>query len=112
MDMPKTSKSSTATKSTSDKLPNAHSGPILFHDFIEPMQLSQNSLARAVMVPLRRTNEIELGKRAITADTHLGLCKYFGLTEGFFQRLKNEYDLMLNRIRLQTELTRIHPRAV
>ncbi len=109
--MPKTSKSSITIDPTSDRLPNPHPGLILFHDFIEPMHLSQNSLARAVMVSPRRINEIVLGKRLITADTDLRLCKYFGLSEGFFLRLQNEYDLMLNRIRLQGELTRIHPRA-
>ena len=109
--MPKTPKSSTTTRSDNDVLPNPHPGVILLHDFLEPMQLSQNALARALMVPPRRINEIVLGKRAVTADTDLRLCKYFGLSEGFFLRLQNEYDLMLNRVRLRAELTRIHPRA-
>ena len=109
--MPRTSKSSTITDPHDDMLPNPHPGLILLHDFLEPMQLSQNALARALIVPPRRINEIVLGKRSVTADTDLRLCKYFGLSEGFFLRLQNEYDLMLNRLRLRTELTRIHPRA-
>jgi len=109
--MPKTSKSSTTTDRKSTALANPHPGTILLLDFMEPMQLSQNALARAVMVPPRRINEIVLGKRSITADTDLRLSRYFGLNEGFFLRLQNEYDLMESRAKLASKLELIHPRA-
>ena len=51
------------------KLKNVHPGEVLLEEFIVPMNLSQNAVARAISVPPRRINEIVLGKRAITADT-------------------------------------------
>lgn len=67
---------------------------MLLADFIEPMGLSQNSLARAIGVPPRRINEIVLGKRAITADTDLRLARYFGVSEGFWLGVQADYDLL------------------
>ena len=56
---------------TRKKLPNIHPGEVLFAEFLEPMGLSQNALARAAGVPPRRINEIVLGKRGVSADTAL-----------------------------------------
>jgi len=61
-------------------LPNPHPGEILLEEFLKPMRLSQNALARAVHVPPRRINELVLGKRAVTADTDLRLARYFGIS--------------------------------
>src|SRR5690606_37496024 len=69
------SKSSTATVNK-NWLKNPHPGDILLEEFLKPMALSQNALARAVHVPPRRINEIVLGKRAITADTDLRLARF------------------------------------
>jgi antitoxin HigA-1 len=55
------------------KLPNIHPGEVLREEFLTPMGISQNALARAVSAPPRRINAIVLGKRAITADTALRL---------------------------------------
>src|SRR5579883_3490007 len=71
-------------KAVPDHIPNPTPGEILLHEFLEPMELSQNGLARAIGVPPRRINEIVLGKRAITADTDLRLARYFGLSDGFW----------------------------
>ena len=109
--MPRTSKSSTATDADGGLLPSPHPGSILLAEFIEPMKLSQNALARALDVPPRRINEIVLGKRAVTADTNLRLSRYFGLSEGFFLRLQNEFDLLQGRRRLGAALERIRPWA-
>src|SRR6266478_9280142 len=68
------SKSSTAT-SRSGLLLNPHPGAILLEEFLKPMGLSQNALARAVHVAPRRINEIVLGKRDVTADTDLRLAR-------------------------------------
>lgn len=76
------SKSSTTTP-RNGLLRNPHPGEILLEEFLKPMDLSQNALARAVRVPPRRINEIVLGKRDITADTDLRLARYFGLSEAF-----------------------------
>lgn len=75
------------------KLPNIHPGEVLLEEFLLPMNISQNALARAIGVPPRRINEIVLGKRAITADTALRLAKTFGTSESFWMGLQSDYDL-------------------
>lgn len=102
------SKSSTTT---SEVLPNPHPGEILLEEFIGPMGLSQNGLARAIGVPPRRINEIVLGKRGVTADTDLRLARYFGMSEGFFLGLQADFDLMERRREIGTDLDAIRPRA-
>ncbi|MBB4199630.1 addiction module antidote protein, HigA family [Rhodoblastus sphagnicola] len=97
---------------TADELlPNPTPGEILLEEFLAPMGLSQNALARALNVPPRRINEIVLGKRAITADTDLRLARYFGLSEGFFLGLQADHDLMRRRRQIGDDLRRINPRA-
>lgn len=76
-----------------EKLRNIHPGEILLEEFLKPMELSQNRLAREIGLPPRRINEIVLGKRAITADTALRLARYFGISESFWMRLQADYDL-------------------
>ena len=104
------SKSSTTT-AKSGLLQNPHPGEILLEEFLKPMGLSQNGLARAVHVAPRRINEIVLGKRDITADTDLRLARYFGLSEGFFLGLQMDYDLMQRRREINRDLKAIRPRA-
>jgi antitoxin HigA-1 len=104
------SKSSTTT-SRAGLLSNPHPGEILLEEFLKPMQLSQNALARAVRVAPRRINEIVLGKRDVTADTDLRLARYFGLSEGFFLGLQMDYDLMQRRREIDRDLKAIRPRA-
>jgi addiction module HigA family antidote len=104
------SRSSTIT-TDDERLPNPHPGEILLEDFLKPMGLSQNALARAVHVPPRRINELVLGKRSVTADTDLRLARYFGLSEGVFLGLQNDFDLMERRRQIDAELQSIQPRA-
>lgn len=105
------SRSSTTTEGQA-LLPNPHPGEILLEEFLKPMALSQNALARAIGVPPRRINEIVLGKRAVTADTDLRLARYFGLSEGFFLGLQADHDLMARKREMGQELDRIGPHAV
>jgi addiction module HigA family antidote len=102
------SKSSTTTKEIANPTP----GEILLLEFIEPMGLTQNGLARAIGAPPRRINEIVLGKRAITADTDLRLARYFGLSEGFWLGLQSDHDLLRQRRKIAAELDRIEPRGL
>ena len=102
------SKSSTIT---TDRLPNPHPGEILLEEFLRPMGLSQNAVARAVHVPPRRINEIVLGKRAVTADTDLRLARFFGMSEGFFLGLQADFDMMERRRVIGNELKQIEPYA-
>lgn len=94
-----------------DLLHNPHAGEILLSEFLQPMGLSQNALARAIGVPPRRINEIVLGKRAVTADTDLRLARYFGVSEGFFLGLQSDFELMEQKRRLGDELSKIRPHA-
>ncbi len=94
---------------TTEQIPNPTPGEMLLADFIEPMGLSQNSLARAIGVPPRRINEIVLGKRSITADTDLRLARFFGLSEGFWLGVQADYDLMERRRQIGAELDNIAP---
>jgi len=92
-------------------LPNPTPGEILLEEFLKPMELSQNALARAIRVPPRRINEIVLGKRAITADTDLRLARYLGMSEGFFLGLQADHDLMARKREIAEELRAIPKRA-
>ena len=88
-------------------LPNIHPGEVLLEEFLLPMEISQNALARAAGVPPRRINEIVLGKRGITADTALRLAKVFGTSEGFWLGLQGDYDLEESRNAIGAELDQI-----
>lgn len=92
-------------------MPNPHPGEILLEEFLKPMGLSQNALARAIHVPPRRINELVLAKRSVSADTDLRLSRYFGISEGFFLGLQADYDLMERRREIARELAAIEPRA-
>jgi addiction module HigA family antidote len=74
-------------------VPNIHPGEVLFAEFLEPLGISQNALARAAGVPPRRINEIVLGKRSITADTAVRLAAALGTSERFWLGLQADYDL-------------------
>jgi antitoxin HigA-1 len=104
------SKSSTIT-TDENLLPNPHPGEILTLEFMQPIGLSQNALARVLHVPPRRINELVHGKRAVSADTDLRLARYFGLSEGFFLGLQADYDLMQRKREIAAELETINPRA-
>ncbi|MGB8363154.1 MAG: HigA family addiction module antitoxin [Rhizomicrobium sp.] len=92
-------------------LPLATPGEILLEEFLKPMELSQNALARAIHVSPRRINEIVLGQRAITADTDLRLARYFGMSEGFFLGLQIDHDLRARKREIGPDLAAIRPKA-
>lgn len=75
------------------RLSNIHPGEILLEEFLIPMNISQNKLAREVGVSPRRINEICLQKRAITAETAILLARFFGNSERFWLGLQMDYDL-------------------
>jgi antitoxin HigA-1 len=80
---------------------------ILLTEFMQPMKLSQNGLARGIDVPPRRINEIVQGKRAITAETALKLSRAFGLSETFWVNMQAHYDAELAKDKLGEKLRRI-----
>jgi len=85
-------------------LRNIHPGEVLQEEFLAPMNISQNRIARDISVPPRRINEIVHGKRAVTADTALRLSRYFGTSEGFWMGLQADYELEKARNRLGKRL--------
>jgi addiction module HigA family antidote len=90
-------------------LDNPKVGEILKAEFLEEIGMSQNALAKAINVPSNRIHAIINGTRRVTADTDLRLCRFFGLSEGYFLRLQNSYELMEAKRNLGKVLTEIHP---
>ena len=90
-------------------LNNPKVGEILKEEFLEEIGMSQNALAKAIAVPANRIHAIVNGTRRVTADTDLRLCRYFGLSEGYFLRLQNAYELMEAKRKLGQVLVKIQP---
>jgi addiction module HigA family antidote len=88
-------------------LPNIHPGEVLLEEFLLPLGISQNALARAAAVPPRRINEIVLGKRAITADSAVRLATALGTSEKFWLGLQADYDLEEAHRNLGADIARI-----
>jgi addiction module HigA family antidote len=91
------------------QLRNPHPGEILKQEFLNEIGMSQNHLAHAIGVPGNRIHAIVNGTRDITADTDLRLCKFFGLSEGYFLRLKNAFDTLEAKRRIMAQISRIKP---
>lgn len=85
-------------------------GEMLTEEFLIPSGMTKYRLAKSIGVPAQRIGEIVSGKRAITADTDL-LCRFFGLSDGWWLRLQATYDTALARRRLERELKKIVPLA-
>ena len=86
------------------KLNPVHPGEILLEEFLVPLHLSQNALARGLSVPPRRINEIIHGTRRVTADTALRLARFFGNSPQFWLGLQTDYELEVEKDRLKDEL--------
>ena len=84
-------------------------GEVLASEFLEPMNISQNALAKALGIPQNRLSDIINGKRGVSADTDLRLCKYFGLTDGYFTGLQMDFDRIAAKRKLQKDLDKIIP---
>jgi len=84
-------------------------GELLYEEFLAPMGISRYRLAKEVGVPAQRIGEIVAGRRAITADTDLRLCRFFGLSDGYWLRAQAAYDTEVARRLLADELEKIRP---
>ncbi len=91
------------------KLHNPHAGEILKTEFLEEIEISQNALAIAIDVPSSRIYDVVRGRRNINADTDLRLCKFFGLSEGYFLRLQINYDLLEAKRSISKKIEKIKP---
>lgn len=87
-----------------ENLNNVHPGEILEEEFLLPLGISQNKLARDMHVPPRRINEIVRCLRAVTADTDLRLSRVLGTSEGFWLGLQADYDLELKKAEIKDDL--------
>jgi antitoxin HigA-1 len=91
------------------KLAPIHPGEILREDFLIPLGLSPNRVARACGVPRTRIERLARGETPITADTALRLSRYFGTTATFWMNIQAQYDLEHAADAMQSELKRIEP---
>src|SRR3954451_22335275 len=91
------------------KLKPVTPGELLREEFLIPMAISQYRLAKEIGVPAQRIGEIVAGKRAITADPDLRLCRFFGLSNGYWLRAQAAYDTEVAQDALAEELDRIKP---
>ena len=82
-------------------------GEMLEEEFLKPLGLTKYRLAKDIGVPAQRIGEIVAGKRAVTADTDLRLCRYFGLSDGWWLRGQAAYDTAITREALRDELATI-----
>jgi len=91
------------------KLKPVTPGELLKEEFLKPMGISQYRLAKEIGVPAQRIGEIVAGKRAITADTDLRLCRFFGLSKGYWLRAQAAYDTEVAERALASTLKKIKP---
>lgn len=90
-----------------EKLSNIHPGEILFHEFLEPLEITAYKLSKDLKIPQTRISEIIKGRRRITADTALRLSKYFGNSAKFWLGLQDDYDIEEERLEKKVELDEI-----
>ena len=88
------------------KLEPVHPGDVLSEDFMKPLAISQNQIARDLRVPPRRINEIVLRKRRVTADTALRLAQYFKTSPQFWMNLQSSYDLDVEMDEVGAKITK------
>ena len=84
-------------------------GELLLEEFLLPMGITKYRLAKEIGVPAQRIGEIVAGRRSITADTDLRLCRFFGLSDGYWLRAQVAYDTEVAHAALASELERIRP---
>ncbi len=105
------SKSSTTINVSDDvvALAPVTPGELLKEEFLEPLGISQYRLAKETGIPAQRIGQIVLGRRSVTADTDLRLCRFFGLSDGYWLRAQAAYDIEIARRKLEPDLKRIKP---
>lgn len=86
-------------------------GELLWEEFMSPMGLSRYRLAKEIDVPAQRIGDIVNGKRSITADTDLRLCRFFGLSNGYWLRAQTAYEIEVAQRELAQVLKKIKPWA-
>ena len=93
------------------KLKPVTPGELLLEEFLKPLKISQYRLAKEIGVPAQRIGEIVRGRRAITADTDLRLCRFLGLSNGYWLRAQAAHDTEVAERALGAKILRIKPWA-
>lgn len=91
------------------KLKPVTPGELLLEEFLRPLGISQYRLAKEIGVPAQRIGEIVAGRRAMTADTDLRLCRFFGLSNGYWLRAQAAHDTEVAEAALAKTLAKIKP---
>ena len=84
-------------------------GELLWKEFMVPMGLSRYRLAKEIGVPTPRIGDVVSGKRSVSADTDLRLCRFFGLSDGYWLRAQAAYGMEVAQRKLTVELKEIKP---
>lgn len=104
-----TSKSSTTIDAK--WLHNPHAGELLYSEFMEPLDIEASDLADAIAVDLPRLTALIEGSARIDGELDLRLTRYFRMSEGFFLRLQDQYELRAAKRLIERDLDRLTPRA-
>ncbi len=84
-------------------------GEMLEEEFLAPLGMTKYRLAKSIGVPAQRIGNIVSGKRGISADTDLRLCRFFGLSDGWWLRLQASHDTTIAKRKMASELAKIVP---
>lgn len=103
--------SQSSTTTDADWLHNPHAGEMLLSEFMEPLGLDAAALASAIAVDPARLQGLIAGNLRVDGEIDLRLARYFGLSEGFFLRLQDQYEIRQAKRTLNNALDRIVPRA-
>jgi len=91
------------------KLKPVTPGKLLLEEFLRPMDINQYRLAKEIGVPAQRIGDIVAGKRAVTAYTDLHLCRFFGLSNGYWLRAQAMHDTEVAERSLAPKLAKVKP---
>jgi addiction module HigA family antidote len=92
-----------------DKIAPVSPGELLNEEFLIPMGITKYRLAKEIYVPAQRIGDIVSGKRSVSVDTDLRLCRFFGLSDGYWLRVQAHYDMALLGENIKEDLDRIVP---
>jgi addiction module HigA family antidote len=96
-------------KSRVKRVDSVTPGELLLEEFLVPMGISKYRLAKEINVPAQRIGDIVMGKRSITADTDLRLCRFFNLSDGYWLRAQAAHDIEVALVQIGKSLKTIRP---
>ena len=97
------------SRASAKRLDSVTPGELLLEEFMRPMGLTAYRLAKEINVPAQRIGEIVKGKRGITAETDLRLCRFFELSDGYWLRAQVAHDIQVAQVEIAKTLKAIKP---